>query len=581
MNVICPVKGWFEYQVALQNAVFITALNRRKVCFLMLGGLFFLMSLKVQAQSLHGDASQIFTDYKGYWASGVNAISKVKPDNSHNMLGFTWKGNTYSTGVNDTILTAAGLDFKPAEYQAFPIRNIGSTSSTYVAWGQLREGINKGIASSPPFPIPPVLANYLTDGLQGLDIGTGVANIKSGELVFNFTGIIDRHQIADGDPDILVSQIANPAGTTDEVYLADEKNKIVGNSVSVKYATNASVGTWTADFYHLNGRQATFTNEDRNLWLWGAELSAFGINESNYHLVKSMRYKLSGSSDLAFAAYKVGVFDIISANDDEAESKQGEVVEISVLHNDQPSTYLNPASVKIKSPPDNGTVSIDALTGLVFYTPDSTFYGIDTFVYEVCSNASEANLCDEALVGISVRSYTLPIKLIRFSAELTPTQQVKIDWTAAGETRDRDFEIERSFDGFHWEVIGTVPGAGSRTGYTFTDHYPLSGYNYYRLRREDTSGPIEISSVISVQVKKNTTEAIIIFPNPAADRVTIRGEAAALQQISIVNAYGQVQTQHFEVIRSHPSQLTLNLGRLPPGVYILRTATDGKIFRKR
>src|SRR5690606_26169053 len=146
------------------------------------------------------------------------------------------------------------------------------------------------------------------------------------------------------------------------------------------YSNSASVGKWTADFYKLNGKEAAFTNEDRDPRLWVAELGASGINDTNSHVVRSMRYKLRGSSDLAFAAYKVGVFDIISANDDEGESKQGEAVEINVLQNDQPSSYLNPGSVRIKTAPTGGAVSINPLTGAITYTPNQTFYDLDTFV---------------------------------------------------------------------------------------------------------------------------------------------------------------------------------------------------------
>src|SRR5690606_22261451 len=141
--------------------------------------------------------------------------------------------------------------------------------------------------------------------------------------------------------------------------------KIVGNSLSISYSKIGSVGRWTADFYHLNGTSATFYDEDRDLRLWVAELSHFGINESNYQQVKSMRYKLNGTSDPAFAAFKVGVFDILSANDDEAESERGETVEINVLQNDQPLNSLNPASVSILKEASDGQVKINMPSGTI------------------------------------------------------------------------------------------------------------------------------------------------------------------------------------------------------------------------
>ena len=433
-----------------------------------------------------GGVSRIYTDFNGYWTSGTEGASSIRPNKSHHLSAYTWNGTTYSTGVSDASLEKNNISFVPAVYQAFPVRNIASTSTTYVGLGQLQDGVDGGISSTPPFPTPPNLANFFTDGLQGLDIGTGVANIKAGELIFDFTGIIDRHQIADGIPDILVSQIADPSNTTDEIYLTDAQGKMVGKRLSITHNKIASVGKWTADFYELSGKKTAFTNEDRDLRLWVAELSAFGINEENYKQVKSMRYKLNGTSDPAFAAFKVGVFDIISANNDEAESKDGEEVEIDVLKNDHPSSYLDRGSVRIKDNPANGTVATDPLTGTVTYIPGSTFYGVDTFVYEVCSNASEADLCDEARVDVSVRAYILPIALLNFSAEPAGKDQIKLNWTTTGETNNLHFEVQHSTNAGDWRTIDTVPGAGNSSSalhYTALDREPVDGYNYYRLNR--------------------------------------------------------------------------------------------------
>jgi len=531
-----------------------------------------------------GGVSRIFTDFNGYWSSGTGAaISEIRPNKSHHLLAFTWKDKTYSTGINDASLESNAIDFLPAIYQAFPVRNIASTNTTYVGLGQVQDGVNGGISSTPPFAVPPNLANFLTDGLQGLDIGTGVANIQAGELIFDFTGIIDKKQISDGIPDILVSQIADPSSTTDEIYLTNEKGEIVGVPLSITHNKIPSVGKWTADFYKLNGKETAFTNEDRDLRLWVAELSAFGINNENYHLVKSMRYKLKGSSDPAFAAFKVGVFDIISANDDEAESKQGEAVEINVLRNDQPSSYLDPGSVKINTNPTGGAVSINPSTGTVTYTPDVSFYDLDTFVYEVCSNASEADLCDEARVTISVRSYILPIELLNFSATVLTDQRVGLAWVTTNELGHGYFEVQRSPNGRDWEVIGNVYGEGdsaSSNSYNVIDPKPENGYNYYRLKQVDRNGDFKLFNVISVKTREEVLNEVILFPNPTVDRMTVKGQSAELARLSIFNSMGQIQTQHVKITKDSDSQFTLDLEDLPAGYYILRTATEGKAFRK-
>lgn len=55
-------------------------------------------------------------------------------------------------------------------------------------------------------------------------------------------------------------------------------------------------------------------------------------------------------------------------------------------------TNSNPKDLRFKDVPANRTVDTDPLAGAVTYIPGSSFYGVDIFVYEVGSNASEADI---------------------------------------------------------------------------------------------------------------------------------------------------------------------------------------------
>src|SRR5690606_38345606 len=109
----------------------------------------------------------------------------------------------------------------------------------------------------------------------------------------------------------------------------------------------------------------------------------------------------------------------------------------NVLQNDQPLNSLNPASVSILKEASDGQVKINMPSGTISYTPNRDFFGTDSFDYEVCSNASDARLCDEAVVQVSVRSYILPVVLLKFSAT-TKGDQVFLNWTTTGE-KDNSF----------------------------------------------------------------------------------------------------------------------------------------------
>ncbi len=87
-------------------------------------------------------------------------------------------------------------------------------------------------------------------------------------------------------------------------------------------------------------------------------------------------------------------------------TNENQPVTIDVRAND--TTTPSGVSLKVPTqatPPANGTVSIDPITGLVTYTPNPGYKGTDSFTYEVCTEPSAAlpnTLCKTATVTISV-----------------------------------------------------------------------------------------------------------------------------------------------------------------------------------
>ncbi|WP_206483423.1 Ig-like domain-containing protein [Thalassotalea sp. G2M2-11] len=81
----------------------------------------------------------------------------------------------------------------------------------------------------------------------------------------------------------------------------------------------------------------------------------------------------------------IGVNDAPVAQDDSATTDEDTPVEIDILANDTDTEdgTPDPTKVQIIKHPEHGQLSIDPVTGLVTYTPEKDYQGMDSFVYLV------------------------------------------------------------------------------------------------------------------------------------------------------------------------------------------------------
>lgn len=247
--------------------------------------------------------TEIVTDYNGFWKTAATAVNPVKPDNHHNLLSFKYNNTSYSTGVNDALLTSQGETFVAGQYHALPLQNVNGTanSNTKIGLGAMVDGVYNGAGAAPSRTMGP----YLNDGANGLDLGTCIANLPSGTMFMSVSNL-QSAKIGDGVPDILVTQIADPSSNYDSYEFTDVNGVRVGNSLNVVLNNITAIGNWTADFYEATGSTilgAGFTQTDRAIRLWAADFSSFGLNASNIADIAYFKITLSGVSDIAFVAY--------------------------------------------------------------------------------------------------------------------------------------------------------------------------------------------------------------------------------------------------------------------------------------
>lgn len=266
--------------------------------------------------------SEIMTDFGGFWHATASNPHVTRPDNSHNLLGFTHNGVTYATGVDNAKLTNNSISFVPSTFKALPVAAIAG----FAAGGSIFISLASKVDGSANTAYVAGVSSYtikqaLIDGPNGLDMGTGVTNLpNTAHMTFQIYNI-DATKASDAEPDLILTQIASPSSSNDEFAFLDADGVLVGNTFVQDMTHLPRFGTYVLDLFSLAvgvpynaarpyGIGASGTNTTRDIRLVSLNLSSFGINASNAHTVKALRIRPSGNSDYAFIGYNTGSINL-------------------------------------------------------------------------------------------------------------------------------------------------------------------------------------------------------------------------------------------------------------------------------
>jgi Secretion system C-terminal sorting domain len=167
----------------------------------------------------------------------------------------------------------------------------------------------------------------------------------------------------------------------------------------------------------------------------------------------------------------------------------------------------------------------------------------------------------------------LPVSLVSFSGkEMQGT--IHLNWTINNELLLKQFELEQSNDATHFNSIATIPAG--KTSYHFIDdnNSHTNGTWFYRLKMTGTDGKNAYSNIVMIKI---TAQVFIrLSPNPANDIVIVNGSFKK-GIISVINSSGQT------VFTSNKfaSPVTLDISRLPAGLYVVRFSDPGNSINKK
>jgi len=170
-------------------------------------------------------------------------------------------------------------------------------------------------------------------------------------------------------------------------------------------------------------------------------------------------------------------------------------------------------------------------------------------------------------------AYILPVTIINFNATATGNT-AKLNWVSSSSTGAYYYEIERSGNGADFTKIGQVnsTAGGIVMNYSFTDNQ-FTRQAYYRLKIIE-AGRSSYSN--TVFVKQATNDQITILPNPAHDRITLKGSKKG-NTITIINETGSMKLKKILAMDNE----MLDVKNLTAGCYFIKIINDGTTLVKQ
>ncbi|PIB36038.1 hypothetical protein BFP72_11840 [Reichenbachiella sp. 5M10] len=237
-------------------------------------------------------------------------------------------------------------------------------------------------------------------------------------------------------------------------------------------------------------------------------------------------------------------------------------------------------------------------------TPFNLFQGIidelriSNFVHNIDYIKTEVNntSCSNRYMTISgfttgvvtCNAATLPVEFIHLSAH-RDNHQTRIEWTTGSEKNNDFFTVEKSWDNKHFEILGTVKGAGTSTAahdYSYIDYSRNSGIVYYRIKQTDYDGQYEYSQLIKVTGAQQNGGELSIYPNPSPENTSLQLTLSGLKgnqvQLTLTNISG-IQVLHEELQNLTTDRFTYELDthHLRAGTYILSVVSQHQSFVNR
>jgi large repetitive protein len=331
------------------------------------------------------------------------------------------------------------------------------------------------------------------------------------------------------------------------------------SSLSITDLNGASTGN------SVNGGTAV-ANLMTGIVSYSPPLDFIGNDTIQYTLCDNQAIPQCATANIIVTVLAPGAGNTTSASDDYMQTNQGLSANSNVTINDFDSEG-NSMSVSPQSTVVIGEYSFTLLAdGSYTFTPDPSFVGPASIVYEVCDDAFTPSCAYATLyLLVAPSSFPLSIKLEKFEVHINNCTSIIDIITAAGTEKD-SVMLQYSNNGIQWTTIELFSGKSEQTKFQYL-HQPQSGKALYRLQIKSQSKVANYSSTKEITNDCSQKE-IIVYPNPATHHLYIKlPDNGSENLFELSDAMGSIAIKGY-LIQSIENKI--ELPNLASGIYTLK-----------
>ena len=170
-------------------------------------------------------------------------------------------------------------------------------------------------------------------------------------------------------------------------------------------------------------------------------------------------------------------------------------------------------------------------------------------------------------------SFTLlPLRIISFKG-IAKANSIELEWKVTGEENIKQYEVQKSVDGYSYIAIGSVPASNIGT-YHFHDTYERSEDVYYRLRCVYPDDKSEMSNSIRIS-KTGLKEIHAFYKEGQGVQVKLYSDKKEDVLISIYSANGQLLYTSLQNLQKGFNSITIDDAlKWKQGQYFIHIKTE-------